>query len=99
MKIYKGKRLGPTMNSLGVEVTVNGKPLKHQVYHSPTGFEFGYGGSGPADLARSILWDHLGKEPSSALYQEFKWAFVACWGDGWQISSLEIQDWIDTRDL
>jgi len=68
MEIYKGKRLGPTMNLPEVEVTVNGKPLKHQVYHSPTGFEWGYGGSGPADLARSIMWDHLGKEPSPSLY-------------------------------
>ncbi|GAH63014.1 unnamed protein product [marine sediment metagenome] len=41
MRIYKGKRFGPTMNFLGVEVTVNGKPLKHQVYHSPTGFGWG----------------------------------------------------------
>jgi len=105
MKIYRGRRLGPRENLPRVSVTVsesegeNDKPLKHRVYHSPTGFEFGYGGSGPADLARSILWDHLGKEPSPALYQEFKWSFVACWGDEWQISSLEIQDWMDTRGL
>jgi hypothetical protein len=25
--------------------------------HSPDGFEWGYGGSGPAELARRILWD------------------------------------------
>ena len=99
MKIYKGKRLGPTMNLPEVEVTVNGKPLKHRVRHSPTGFEWGFEGSGPADLARSILWDHLGEEPSPALYQEFKRAFVAFWVDEWQISSLEIQEWMNTRDL
>lgn len=29
-------------------------PHRH-VHHSPTGFEFGYGGSGPADLALNIL--------------------------------------------
>jgi len=98
MKIYKGKRLGPTMNSLGVEVTVNGKPLKHRVYHSPTGFEWGYGGSGPADLARSILWNFLGKEPSRILYMDFKTRFVARWKDKWEITSLEIQNWIDSGD-
>lgn len=43
----------------GVVVTVNGKPLHHVVHHSPTGFEWGYGGSGPADLALSILHDYL----------------------------------------
>ncbi|HEY8416324.1 MAG TPA: DUF6166 domain-containing protein [Thermaerobacter sp.] len=44
----------------GVVVTVNGRPLQHVVRHSPTGFEWGYGGSGPADLALSILTDYLG---------------------------------------
>lgn len=29
-------------------------------YHSPTGFETGYGGSGPSDLALSILLDYFG---------------------------------------
>lgn len=28
--------------------------------HSPTGFNWGYGGSGPADLALSLLMDALG---------------------------------------
>lgn len=35
-------------------------PLAHQVRHSPTGFAWGYGGSGPADLARSLLAAALG---------------------------------------
>jgi len=38
------------------------QPLRHVVRHSPTGFEWGYGGSGPADLALSILADYLGDE-------------------------------------
>ena len=38
-------------------------PLHHVIYHSPTGFAWGYGGSGPADLAMSILADHLGEHP------------------------------------
>lgn len=39
--------------------------LRRVVLHSPTGFEWGYGGSGPADLALSILADVLGEMPSS----------------------------------
>lgn len=31
--------------------------------HSPTGFEWGYGGSGPAQLALAILLDALGRGP------------------------------------
>jgi hypothetical protein len=36
-------------------------PLTHYPRHSPAGFEWGYGGSGPADLARALLIDALGK--------------------------------------
>lgn len=35
-------------------------PLQHHVRHSPTGFNWGYLGSGPADLARCLLIDALG---------------------------------------
>ena len=61
--------------------------------HSPTGFEWGYGGSGPADLALNILNAfippgtegedpvecHQGKCSATAarLHQEFKWEFLA----------------------
>lgn len=34
-------------------------PLRHVVKHSPTGFSWGYGGSGPAELARCVLLDAL----------------------------------------
>lgn len=36
--------------------------LKHLVLHSPTGFGHGYGGSGPADLALSVLADYFGEQ-------------------------------------
>lgn len=35
--------------------------LPHISIHSPSGFEFGYGGSGPADLAIAILAHHFGE--------------------------------------
>ena len=74
-------------------------PLEHRVRHSPTGFQWGYGGSGPADLALSILWDHLDHEPDPWLYQQFKFAHVARWpmGESWTITSDEIQAWIQGR--
>ena len=98
MKVYRGRRLKPEQGTgSNVEVTVNGKPLKHHVYHSPTGFNFGYGGSGPADLARSILWDFIGAEPTLGLYQDFKFRFVSGWKDTWEITSEEIQNWLDKR--
>jgi len=33
--------------------------VPHLIHHSPTGMEFGYNGSGPADLALSLLTFHL----------------------------------------
>ncbi len=44
-------------------------PLRHVGTASPTGFEYGYGGSGPADLAMSVLADYFDEQPSkSELY-------------------------------
>ena len=74
------------------------KPLRHLVHHSPDGFNWGYGGSGPADLARSIIADVTGDEnPHPAIYQPFKWEFVSSWGDRWEISLDEIRAWAEKR--
>lgn len=63
LKLYKGIR---ARDGLAVFVLEEGvgfaRPLKHFVHHSPTGFECGYEGSGPADLALSIAADVLGPE-------------------------------------
>ena len=76
MKQYEGRRTGR-----GVEVTVNGVPLNPRLdlhNHSPTGMEWGYCGSGPAQLALAILDDHLSDDAQALnLYQRFKWAVIA----------------------
>jgi hypothetical protein len=64
----------------GVVCTVNGRPLSLRLdlwNHSPTGFEFGYGGSGPAQLALAILADCCGDEAALVYHQAFKWAVIA----------------------
>lgn len=43
--------------------------LDHVVHHSPTGFEAGYQGSGPADLALSIMAHYYGV--NHAIMQEY----------------------------
>jgi len=53
------------------------RPIRHIVRRSPTGLAWGYGGSGPADLALAILADHLGYEPTSHIVHDFKWQIVA----------------------
>lgn len=76
MKTYQGRREGHA--SL---VTVDGRPLNPRLdlrNHSPTGFEWGYGGSGPAQLALALLADHFAHgERALELYQDFKFAVVA----------------------
>ena len=60
MKRYEGRREG-----YAVIVTVNGRRLNPRLdlwNHSPTGFEWGYCGSGPAQLALAILADHCGND-------------------------------------
>jgi hypothetical protein len=73
---YEGRR-----TKAGPVVTVNGEPLdaRHDLHnHSPEGFEWGYPGSGPAQLALAILADHLrDDEQAINLHQRFKWAVVA----------------------
>jgi Family of unknown function (DUF6166) len=90
MKRYEGRRIG-----YAVTVTVDGRRLnpRYDLWnHSPTGFEWGYGGSGPAQLALAILADHLGNDQEALeFYQRFKWAVVAeLPGRGWRLTSLEI---------
>jgi uncharacterized protein DUF6166 len=65
--------------------------------HSPTGFEWGYGGSGPAQLALAILADHLGAdEEATDLYQRFKFRVIAGLdGATWQLSSADIEAFLD----
>jgi hypothetical protein len=101
MKVYKGYRTssGPviiksTEGKTGQEV----EALKHVVLHSPTGMEWGYGGSGPADLALSILTDLLGGPMARRYYQQFKFDFVAGFKDNWTISADEIRKWLATKN-
>jgi hypothetical protein len=90
-KRYEGRR------SYGrVIVTVNGNALDPRFdlhNHSPNGFEWGYGGSGPAQLALALLADHLNDDSQAlSLYQDFKRTVVAALAhDGWTLSETEIQ--------
>jgi hypothetical protein len=62
--------------------------------HSPTGFEWGYGGSGPAQVALAILAEHLGDDRAALTqYQRFKWACITqIRGASWSLSSKEIDN-------
>ena len=91
MKTYEGWREG-----YAVIVTVNGRPLNPRLdlyNHSPTGFEWGYCGSGPAQLALAILADYLQDDRKALdIYQRFKWAVVTeLPRKRWTLTSLDIE--------
>lgn len=67
--------------------------------HSPTGFEWAYNGSGPAQLALAILVDHLGFEDRALqVYQEFKADVVAKLPrEGWVLTVEQVAQWIEKR--
>ena len=65
-------------------------PLKHVVLHSPPGFEFGYGGSGPADLALSILADWFGEQDAP----EAQGKVGGCWRPA---SHPDLDEWVPLR--
>ena len=100
---YVGRRL----ENQSVWVAVNGvelEPGPSQALrnHSPDGFEWGYCGSGPAQLALAILLhEYEDVALALALYQDFKRRFVARWprenGTGWVLTSLEIDAWVSTQ--
>ena len=61
--VYHGNHRGPSGPGTVTVETPAGEVLgllNHVVRHSPTGLSWGYGGSGPADTARSILLAALG---------------------------------------
>lgn len=67
--------------------------LQHLVHHSPDGFEFGYAGSGPADLARSIVGHFMEtSRPDPRIYQVVKDRLLAgAGGDAVVITSDQLQ--------
>jgi len=65
------------------------------VYHSPTGFEWGYGGSGPAELALNILNLYVKPPEAFRLHQQFKEKFIVGMpNDGGVLKADKVREWI-----
>lgn len=80
--IYNGVR---DTEGCAIVRVIDGDGVSHELplrldlaNHSPTGFEWGYGGSGPAQLALAILAHATGNDRLACrLHQPFKWARIA----------------------
>ena len=95
MKIYRGIR-----EKSGASVTVNNgdaistlDPRLDLRNHSPTGFEWGYGGSGPAQLALAILADFYSDDQLAlGHYQNFKFKVIGrIQDDEWMLGADVIE--------
>lgn len=81
-------------------VTFDGKPLPLRLdlrNHSPAGFNWGYNGSGPAQLSLAILAAVLGDDDAAlALYQGYKREFVSQISvDNWTLPAVEVLAWVE----
>lgn len=64
--------------------------------HSPTGFAWGYGGSGPAQLSLAILAEVIQDDDAALdLYQQFKEVIARLPKSTWSISEEYVRGWIE----
>ena len=109
MKVYRGTRtdgrdmhggfivkVGDTDNEK--EVVFSAAASQKLTNHSPNGFNWGYGGSGPAQLALGLLLDVTADTNLSLqYYQQFKWEIVATLKDTWELTETSILEWIEQQ--
>lgn len=96
MKTYSGVR---TESGCAVTVTdpagCRGLDPRFDLHpHSPDGFEWGYGGSGPAQLSLALAADVLGDDEAALdIYQRLKFRVVGRLpAEGWTFTEQELAD-------
>lgn len=97
--VYSGFRAGPravVTYMLRLDLSKSSEralpPRNDLMNHSPDGFNWGYGGSGPAQLALAILAIELGDQDALRYYQEFKHSLIAnIKDDKWRYTSYEVR--------
>src|SRR5215831_9962853 len=99
MKVYHGMR---TEAGCTVVVEEDGQFTMHPLRldlrnHSPTGYEWGYGGSGPAQLALALAADVLGDdERAQDVYQRLKFRLIGGLPhEGWVLTEGRIRSAIE----
>ena len=98
MITYKGQgeKMGPIEVSVYTEIDIT--PLTHYVRHSPDGFQAGYCGSGPAELARCILLDffkriNCDQSKVDRIYQQFKTDVISRLEPNFELHHEKIDEW------
>jgi len=101
MKVYRGER--DEQQEAWVYCYIPGEMMQEFpqqiVEHSPTGYEWGYGGSGPADLALNILADVAGEEVARKHHRRFHLEVVAKWERAaFSITEANVQKWLSEQE-
>jgi hypothetical protein len=96
MKTYTGYRRpeGCVVKVHEPDGTARDLPLRLDLRnHSPTGFEWSYAGSGPAQLALALAADVLGDdEQAQQVYQNLKFKLVGRLPrDGWSLTEDQLR--------
>lgn len=76
-------------------------PPRHDIFdHSPSGFGWGYGGSGPAQLALALLVDVVGAERAVTFHQDFKWQRIAPLpkDTDWSMTASDVLSWVENAE-
>lgn len=100
MKIYAGYRLpGDRGTAAEARVTVHEEgqeprplALRHDLRRHSESFNWGFAGSGPAQLALALAADVLGDDEGQAVYQRLKFRLVGRLPqDGWSLSEEQLR--------
>ncbi len=102
MKEYIGSR-HPTLGGPGVVKILDNDsyrdldPRLELISHSPSGFQWGYPGSGPAQLALAIIADATGDDNLAlASYQRFKQEVIVGLPVKWSLTHEQVLGWLKT---
>lgn len=85
-------------------IIINGKQITPErslalVNHSPTGFNWGYHGSGPAQTALAILLEFTDQDTALKLYQDFKRDIIASFksDQDFRLANRDVNYWLTRK--
>ena len=82
-------------------ITIDGTPLlpgrsQKIINHSPDGFNWSYGGSGPAQLALALLLEFTNEIFAQLHYQSFKWSVIAILPPAdFELAVSDVMAWVE----
>ena len=99
MKIFRGRKTPVgcivELDNEGYVTLLSLEKSLQVVDHSPDGFQWGYTGLGPAQLAAVILYEITGDpEITHTYYQLFKFDTVSNGTQTFEISETKVRNWL-----